>query len=89
MKLVSIISRHPEMLTEDLRPSLLQGIYRDSRDQYRLNLLLSSCNTLNSDTFSTIRLLHKLGADLNARDQLGSSALLILALKDEDEEFRG
>jgi len=74
-----ILSGHPEMITEEVRLTLLQLIHRDVRDPSGLNLLHLPCSLPGSVALSTIRFLVELGADLNARNNVGDGVLHILA----------
>lgn len=87
--MIGLMSRHPELITEEILPSLVKLVGRDgSRDTSGYNILHLSCLNPNSDTLSTIRFLAQLEADLNAREDLdenGFGALHILALGDNVE----
>ena len=79
-----IISGHPELITEEIRLSLLQLVRRDGRDPFGANLLHRCC--LNHDVnLPIIRFLVQLGANLNARNIAGDGILHILALKPASE----
>jgi len=79
-----LLSRHPELITEEIRLSLLQLVHRDGRNSYGSNLLHSACNIPDSvsEALPTIRLLVNLGADLNARNNVGNGVFHILAVKE-------
>ena len=82
-----ILSRHPEMITEEVGFSLLQLVHRDGRDPSGSNLLHTACllQCSDADALSTIRLLVKLEADLNARNNVGNGVLHILAMERQSE----
>jgi len=82
-----ILSRHAEMITEELKLTLLQLIHRDVRDPSGMNLLLTACRIPDDAALHTIRFLVKLGANLNARNNVGDGVLHILA-KEPGSETR-
>ena len=82
-----IISRHPELITEEIRLSLLQLVRRDGRAEFGINLLHRCCLITSHDLpyLPIIRLLVQLGADLNSVSSVGNGVLHILAVRPASE----
>lgn len=82
---VKTLSRHPEMIPEDILLLLAQRVERDNRNPPGYKLLHHVCYALDSHTLSTIRLLVNIGADLNVRgiDCVGVFHILVLGKKEE------
>jgi len=76
-EMMMIVSRQPELITEEMMLSLLKLVHRDARDENGYSLLLFAC--FNPGALSTVRLLVKLGANLNVRDNFGDGVLHHLA----------
>jgi len=79
--MLQIVSRHPELITEEIRLSLLQLVRRDGRDPFG-NLLHRCCLSTSQDiALPVIRLLVEFGADLNSVNSVGDGILHILAMR--------
>jgi len=74
-----ILSQHPEMITEELRLSLIQLVHRDIRDLLGFNLLHFACLYSDSAALSIIRFLVKLGAGVNTYNNFGNGVLHLLS----------
>jgi len=77
-----VLSHHPELITNETRLTLIQLLHRDARDPSGLNLLLTACRYVPEEQGSalpTIRFLVKLGANLNAANNVGDGVLHLLA----------
>jgi len=84
-----ILSRQPQMITENMELRLKQIVRRDSRDHYGFNVLLTaSCFYLWDETVPTVGLLLTLGADVNAVNIFGYSPLHCLAEELDRGEIR-
>jgi len=93
VNLVSILSRHPELFTEEMKGSLVHMVRRDARDSCGFNVLLIACNNLCDETSlsSTVRFLLDLKVDTNAINHLGNGPLHLLAVElvQCPSEYRG
>jgi len=85
----NILSKQPEIITRDMKQFLKQIVRRDFRDSEGLNVLHCATSLyLADETVSTVRLLIKLGANVNAVDNTGEGALHLLAEELELVEIR-
>jgi len=79
--LVSILSRRPELFTEEMKLNLVRMVRRDVRDSSGWNVLLTACRiSPGADTLSTVRLLLELKVDANAVTNVGDGPLHLLAM---------
>jgi len=84
-EMMMILSRHPELITEEIRLYLLQLVHRDGRDESGLNIMHIAIRIPDSEALSTIRFLVNLGVNPNAGNSVGDGVLHMLALEPESE----
>ncbi len=88
INMVEILSTHPELITEEIRLSLVQLISRDGRTPKGFNLLHTACQYIQPTFLSSVRfLVNPLGAEPNARviNNRGYGVLHLLAVMPESE----
>jgi len=83
--MIDTLSRHPELITEEVRFSLLQLVHRDGREPSGFNLLHTFCRVADAGVLPAIRLLVELEADPNARNNAGNGVLHLLSMQPGSE----